>query len=164
MRQQKMQAERRAHQVLPYHRSDVDPVFPTTLWATRNVTGMRQNNLVRIDSSTNDPELPSYSTFHVLTSFRRKQDSSTFIIDAPAITLPQAAYNPSQTAPIGAVPYSLRPVSQTSLSALPPPPYMQKLEEQSELVSRQDTRGTGGDTRGGLPAYADGNPPMDRRT
>lgn len=61
LRQQKLQAARRAAQVLPYSRADVDPVFPTTLWANRsNVGEMRQNSLVRVDSSTQDAELPSY--------------------------------------------------------------------------------------------------------
>lgn len=70
-------------------------------------------------------------------------------IDAPAITLPQPAYDPSQTASISPVPYSLHPASQTSL----PPAYIQKSPEQSEGVSRQDESVTGAGTQGELPAY-----------
>ncbi|KAJ9094468.1 hypothetical protein QFC21_006007 [Naganishia friedmannii] len=147
LRQQKLQADRRAAQVLPYTRADIDPVFPTTLWANRsNVGESRQNHLVRVDSSTQDAELPSYN--------------------APAISLPQPAYNPAtSTGPTVsnyAIPYSLRPASQTSLSQLPPPPeYVQKQDGQRVEVSRIDRRQSASDVISGLPAYE--NTTIDRR-
>ncbi|KAJ9127563.1 hypothetical protein QFC24_000972 [Naganishia onofrii] len=79
-------------------------------------------------------------------------------MNAPAISLPQPAYNPAlPTGPAVsnyAVPYSLRPSSQTSLSQLPPPPeYVPKQDQQHVEVSRNERRQSANDVISGLPAY-----------
>lgn len=61
IRQQRLQATRRANQVLPYSQADVSPVFPTTLWASRHFVAMGRNDVVRVESR--DSQLPSYSTY-----------------------------------------------------------------------------------------------------
>ncbi|GHJ86845.1 hypothetical protein NliqN6_3247 [Naganishia liquefaciens] len=124
IRQQRLHAARRANQALPSH----DPRWPDyvhsgigsdrwpyVLGNTGN-SAQRQNDIVRVESSTRDPELPSYN--------------------APAITIPQPAYNPTLAEPLP-----------------PPPAYIQKPEASQEEVSRQDTRVPSTEATSGLPGY-----------
>jgi hypothetical protein len=163
IRQQRLQAARRASQVLPSH----DPRWPDyahsgirndrwpyNLGSARELGSQRHNEVTRVESNTRDPELPSYSTFAGEAILTKKADLVPRDTDAPAITIPQPAYNPSQAEPVRGTSSEVQTPSDPLPFQLPPPPaYILKSEESQEEVSRQDTRLSASDVRGGLPGY-----------
>ena len=86
--------------------------------------------------------------------FFEQADLMMISIDAPAITIPQPAYNPTLAEPVCTESAPTASLVTFPLFQLPPPPaYIQKPEASQEEVSRQDTRVPSTEATSGLPGY-----------